>query len=104
MNDKIDSELLDKLGWQNDVDDMGVYYFKGPFTGYFDNEFVVFANKPIVTTVTTLSKKKHVCSSVHELYAYIKEYYDILIKKKQEECQSIIDAYEMLNKENENLK
>lgn len=101
MNDRIDSNLLDKLGWQNDVDDMGVYYTKGPFTGYFDNEFVVFANKPIETT---LSKKKHVCSSVHELYAYIKEYYDTLIKKKQEEYQSIIDAYEMLNKENENLK
>ena len=68
MNDKIDSDLLDKLGWQNDVDDMGVYYTNGPFTGYFDNEFVVFANKLIETTLT---KKKHVCSSVHELYAYI---------------------------------
>ena len=101
MNDKIDSELLDKLGWQNDVDDMGVYYTNGPFTGYFENEFVVFANKPIEIT---LSKKKQVCSSVHELYAFIREYYDTLIKKKQEECHSIIDAYEKLNKENENLK
>lgn len=100
-NVTIDSSLLIKLGWHDEVDDMRVYYTKGPFIGYFDdNVFIVGILKLVASPVFM---KMRMCSSVAELYEFIKEYYDVLLKRNEEERKVIMDTFELLEKEKENI-
>lgn len=98
---KIDSSLLIKLGWQDEVDDMRVYYSKGPFIGRFSgNMFVVDVFKLMGTP---LFMKQRMCPTVGALYEYIEEYFDALLKRNEEERKVIMDTFELLEKEKENI-